>query len=66
MNAQAADLILRDRDRYAGLPVFWAELWLQKNGLTTPQTSSQPHHPSFTRKEQTGETVERMILSAKR
>jgi hypothetical protein len=30
-NREAAELILRNRERYAGLPVEWAELWLKRN-----------------------------------
>ena len=32
-NAQAALIILDDPDRYAGLPLLWAEAWLKQHGL---------------------------------
>jgi hypothetical protein len=31
-NAEAAWIILQDRDRYAGLPLMWAELWISRHG----------------------------------
>jgi hypothetical protein len=33
-NAEAALIILDDPDRYAGLPLLWAQAWLKQNGLT--------------------------------
>ena len=32
-NAQAALIILNDPDRYAGLPLLWAEAWVKRHGL---------------------------------
>jgi hypothetical protein len=32
VNAHAAWIILQDRERYPGLPVEWAELWVERHG----------------------------------
>jgi hypothetical protein len=32
-NAQAAWIILNAPDRYAGLPLLWAEAWVKQHGL---------------------------------
>jgi hypothetical protein len=34
-NHEAAEIILRDRERYAGLPVMWAEVLLQSRTRVT-------------------------------
>ena len=31
-NRLAAEVILADRERYAGLQVMWAEMWMQNHG----------------------------------
>jgi hypothetical protein len=32
-NEQAARIILADPERYAGLPLIWARLWVERHGL---------------------------------
>jgi hypothetical protein len=41
-NAEAAVIILDDPDRYAGLPMLWAEAWLKQNGLAQKPTGKMP------------------------
>jgi hypothetical protein len=36
-NRQAAEIILRERERYAGLPVMWAERWLAGHAAYHPR-----------------------------
>jgi hypothetical protein len=37
-NEQAARIILADSERYAGLPLIWARLWVEKAQGLIPQT----------------------------
>lgn len=42
-NSQAAAIILSDRERYAGILVSWAELYLERNGAAVREAIREFH-----------------------
>jgi hypothetical protein len=42
-NREAAEIILADPERYAGLPLEWARLWMERH----PKTEDRDHARDF-------------------
>lgn len=65
VNGEAAWIILRNSDRYDGLPAIWAQAWVDRHG--TPLQPREQAWPSFAERLEAAESKQRLsALKARR